>query len=67
MPLHRGKSKDTRGVERPYYSWGKHGKKYHYDAGNKRSRDTAKSKALRQGRATHARGYRRNMRRRRIF
>jgi len=52
MPVHRGK--DSKG---PYYQWGGSGQKYHYTAGNKRSRDTAKEKATKQGQAAHARGY----------
>ena len=31
--------------------WGKHGKKYGYKIGNKKSRTTARNKALRQMRA----------------
>jgi len=49
MPLHRGK--DSEGS---YYSWGKNGHRYHYTAGSKRSRDLAKSKAEKQGKASHA-------------
>lgn len=52
MPVHRGK--DGQG---PYYQWGEHGKKYHYESGNKDSRDAAKAKAQRQGRAARASGY----------
>ena len=36
---------------KPAYRWGEHGKCYAYTAGNKRSRDAAKKKALEQGRA----------------
>jgi hypothetical protein len=46
MPVHR--SKDSKG---PYYRWGESGKKYHYEAGNARSRERAKEKAEKQGRA----------------
>ena len=53
MPVHRGK--DGRG---PYYQWGDSGKKYHYEAGNQGSRENAKKKAERQGRAAGASGYR---------
>lgn len=52
MPVHRGK--DAKG---PYYQWGDSGKKYHYEAGNKSSRENAKKKAERQGRAARASGY----------
>jgi hypothetical protein len=52
MPVHRGK--DSEG---PYYQWGGSGKKYHYQAGDKASRDAAKEKAEKQGRAARARGY----------
>jgi hypothetical protein len=53
MPVHR--SRDHRG---PYYQWGDSGKRYHYQAGDRRSRDRAKEQANRQGQAAHARGYR---------
>jgi hypothetical protein len=53
VPVHRGK--DSKG---PYYQWGESGKKYHYESGDKESRDEAKEKARRQGRAAHAAGYR---------
>lgn len=52
MPVHR--SKEGSG---PYYQWGDSGKKYHYEAGNKASRDKAKEKAEKQGRAIRASGY----------
>lgn len=52
MPVHR--SKDSKG---PYYQWGDSGKKYHYESGDTSSRDSAKSKAERQGRAARASGY----------
>lgn len=52
MPVQR--SKDGKG---PYYRWGNSGKKYHYEPGNKQSRDAAKKKAERQGRAARASGY----------
>lgn len=51
MPVHR--SKDSQG---PYYQWGDSGKKYRYESGNKKSRDQAKEKAERQGRAARASG-----------
>lgn len=52
VPVHR--SKDSQG---PYYQWGESGKKYHYEAGDKSSRERAKAKAERQGRAARANGY----------
>ena len=50
MPAYRGR--DSKG---PFYRWGQSGKKYYYTAGNKQSRERARQKALRQGRAIHAR------------
>lgn len=52
MPVHR--AKDSNG---PYYQWGNSGKKYHYESGDEKSRETAKKKAKKQGRAAHASGY----------
>lgn len=52
MPVRR--SKDGKG---PYYQWGESGKKYHYTAGDEKSREKAKEKAKRQGRAARAAGY----------
>jgi hypothetical protein len=52
MPVRRGKDKDG-----PFYRWGDHGKRYHYTAGDGRSRDQAKQQAARQGQAAHAHGY----------
>lgn len=52
MPVNR--SKDSKG---PYYQWGDAGKKYYYEAGNEESRERAKQKAKRQGKAAHAAGY----------
>lgn len=52
MPVERGK--DSQG---PYYRWGKSGKKYHYESGNADSRDRAKERAKKQGRAARASGY----------
>lgn len=52
MPVHR--RKDSKG---PYYEWGDSGKKYHYTAGDEKSRDAAKEKAKKQGRAARASGY----------
>ncbi len=52
MPVRR--SKDGRG---PYYQWGDSGKKYHYTAGDKASREAARKKAEKQGRAARASGY----------
>ena len=53
MPVHR--RQDSNG---PYFQWGNHGKKYYYIANNKRSRELAKEKAAKQGRAAYAAGYR---------
>jgi hypothetical protein len=53
MPVHR--SKDGKG---PYYQWGESGKKYHYETGDAQSRERAKKKAEKQGRAARAAGYR---------
>jgi hypothetical protein len=52
VPVQRGK--DSEG---PYYRWGKSGKKYHYAAGEKSSRETARKKAEKQGQAARASGY----------
>jgi hypothetical protein len=52
MPVRRGKDKNG-----PYYQWGDSGKKYHYEAGVKKSREAAKDKAEKQGRAARASGY----------
>ena len=52
MPVKRGK--DSKGA---YYQWGDSGAKYHYTAGNKTSRERAKAKAEKQGRAARASGY----------
>jgi hypothetical protein len=52
VPVRR--SKDGKG---PHYQWGDAGKKYHYKAGNKKSRDSARRKAQEQGRAIRAAGY----------
>ena len=53
MPATRGKDKDG-----PFYRWGDSGAKYHYASGDKASRERAKEKAERQGRAARAHGYR---------
>jgi hypothetical protein len=52
MPVHRGKDNDG-----PYYQWGESGKKYHYESGDKSSRERAKDKARKQGQAARASGY----------
>jgi len=49
MPVMTGK--DSKGC---YAKWGKSGKKYYYKCGSKTSRENAKEKALRQGRAIYA-------------
>ncbi len=53
MPVYRGKDGDG-----PYYRWGDAGKRYHYESGNRTSREAAKAKAEKQGRAARADGYR---------
>lgn len=52
MPIHRG-------VERGkgFYQWGKSGKKYFYTISDKKSREAAYKKALKQARAIYASGY----------
>ncbi len=52
MPVHRGK--DRKGA---YYQWGDSGKRYYYETGDQQSREAAKDKAKRQGRAARASGY----------
>jgi hypothetical protein len=52
MPVHRGEDKKG-----PYYQWGDSGKKYHYKAGEAKSRERAKRKATKQGQAVRATGY----------
>ena len=51
MPTKSGK--DSKGS---YYQWG-NGKKFYYQAGDKESREEAKEKADKQGRAVYASGY----------
>lgn len=61
MPVQRGK--DSKG---PFYRWGNSGAKYHYKSGSERSREIARVKASRQGRAIKMRQgktkYKREMR-----
>lgn len=52
MPVHR-----CEGSKGSYYQWGQHGKESQSESGNKESRERAKQKARRQGRAAHAAGY----------
>ncbi len=52
MPGHRKEDK-----EGPYHQWGNTGKKYRYQTGEKKSRETARAKATKQGLAAHAAGY----------
>ena len=49
MPVHRGTDKDG-----AYYQWGESGKKYRYETGSSQSREGAKKKAEKQGRAIEA-------------
>jgi len=54
MPVVRGR--DRNGA---FYRWGHStGHKYYYIPGNIRSRETAYSKAVKQGQAAYAHGYR---------
>jgi len=53
MPVHM--DKDEFGW---YYQWGNHGKKYYFDETSQVSRDKAHEKAVRQGIAVHATGWR---------
>jgi len=52
MPIHR--ERDERG---PYFQWG-HATKYYYIPGDKRSRERAYGRAVRQAQAIYAHGYR---------
>lgn len=52
MPTKCGK-KDKKGY---FCQWGSSGKKYYYKKGDKASRDRARSKADKQGKAAHANG-----------
>ena len=53
MPIAKGR--DSKGN---FMRWGS-GKKYYYISGNKRSRNIALKKAVRQGMAAHASGWKR--------
>ena len=53
MPVRQGN--DANGA---YFQWGEHGKKYYYDPKSERSKETARKKAARQGRAIKASQYR---------
>lgn len=46
--------KDKKGC---YAQWGKSGKKYYYECGNKEAKNRAKRKAGKQGQAAYASGY----------
>jgi hypothetical protein len=53
MPVRRGTTtKDGKRVG--YYQWDQSGKKYTYQIGNGQSRERAKAKAAKQGRAAKA-------------
>ena len=41
-----------------YFQYGKHGKKYYYTTGNKKSREAAYNKAIKQMIAIYSSGYR---------
>jgi len=45
----------------PFYKWGQSGKKYYYIPRNAQSRNKAKQKALKQGRAINASKYKRSI------
>jgi len=49
MPVRQGR--DSNG---PYFQWGENGKKYYYDPKSNRSKEIARKKAARQGRAIKA-------------
>lgn len=49
MPVQQGK--DSNGS---YFQWGEHGKKYYYDPKSDRSKEIARKKAAKQGRAIKA-------------
>ena len=53
MPINIGR--DSKGS---FKRWGKKGTKYYYTPNDKKSRDAAHKKALRQARAAYANGYR---------
>jgi hypothetical protein len=55
MPVRTGK--DTKGC---FARYGSSGKKYHYTCGNVKSRESAKSKAAKQGRAIEASKWRKS-------
>lgn len=54
MPIHRGIDKNG-----TYYQWGTQ-KKYYYEPGNKKSRNIAYRKALKQAQAIYSSGYKSN-------
>jgi hypothetical protein len=52
MPIHGGKNKKGNFVR-----WGRRGKKYYYESGNKSSERRARKKARKQAKAAYASGY----------
>ena len=50
MPLVKGKDKEGH-----FYRWGRHGKRYYYEVGNKLSEMEASWRALRQGKVIEMR------------
>ena len=50
MPLVKGKDKEGH-----FYRWGRHGKRYYYQVGNKLSEMEASWRALRQGKVIEMR------------
>ena len=53
MPVHQRKDKSG-----PYFQWGDHGKKYYYDPKSDRSKENARQRAAKQGRAIKASQFR---------
>ncbi len=49
MPIHNGR--DHNG---PYYQWSNNGNKYYYTSGDKVSRRSARSKAIKQAQAIYS-------------
>lgn len=57
MPVQKG-TETVQGERKGYFKWGSTGKKYYYWLDSERSKTIAYNKALKQGRAIHARrGY----------
>lgn len=54
MPIHSEKDEDGKS----YYQWGNHGKRYYYNPKNKKSKNDAYEKAVKQAQAAYAHGWR---------